>query len=63
VLSTEEKENLALLKFLYSCPTARLRELRDDCFEDTTRLRATLNRLEGKAEAIDEILKERNPAT
>ena len=70
MLSTEEKENLSLLKFLYSCPTARLRKERDKCYEDITRVRAildefpedprgVLNRLEGKAEAIDEILKER----
>ena len=60
MLTDEEKTNLKLLKFLYSLPTARLREERDDCYEDITRMRATLNRLEGKAEAIDEILKDRN---
>ena len=70
MLSKEEKENLSLLKFLYSCPTARLRKERDECYKDITRVRAildefhevnenTLNRLEGKAEAIDEILKDR----
>ena len=71
MLTDEEKTNLKLLKFLYSIPTARLREERDECYKDITRVRAildefhevnenTLNRLEGKAEAIDEILKERN---
>ena len=70
MLSKEEKENLSLLKFLYSCPTVRLRKERDECYKDITRVRAildefhevnenTLNRLEGKAEAIDEILKDR----
>ena len=70
MLTDEEKTNLKLLKFLYSLPTARLREERDDCYKDITRVRAildefhevnenTLNRLEGKAEAIDEILKDR----
>tara|TARA_B100000287_G_C20382441_1_gene682182 strand:+ start:182 stop:403 length:222 start_codon:yes stop_codon:yes gene_type:complete len=71
MLTDEEKTNLKLLKFLYSLPTARLREERDECYKDITRVRAildefhevnwaTLNSLEGKAEAIDEILKDRN---
>tara|TARA_B000000565_G_C23627782_1_gene317536 strand:- start:417 stop:638 length:222 start_codon:yes stop_codon:yes gene_type:complete len=71
MLTDEEKTNLKLLKFLYSIPTARLREERDECYKDITRVRAildefhevnwdTLCRLEGKAEAIDEILKNRN---
>tara|TARA_R100000808_G_scaffold23810_1_gene53367 strand:+ start:242 stop:466 length:225 start_codon:yes stop_codon:yes gene_type:complete len=72
MLTDEEKTNLKLLKFLYSLPTARLREERDECYKDITRMRElfngkdltnwidTLNRLEGKAEAIDEILKDRN---
>tara|TARA_A100001037_G_scaffold272286_1_gene268343 strand:+ start:148 stop:336 length:189 start_codon:yes stop_codon:yes gene_type:complete len=60
MLTDEEKTNLKLLKFLYSLPTSHLRWERDNCYEDITRMRATLNSLEGKAEAIDEILKDRN---